>query len=315
MRLSTLFTIVVVVLLCLLTIVWFTHSTHSTHSHHSTNTKCNSDWMKSQPDTSRLVDLVIPGSHDSLTYHWCTTNSPTNLRQILISRWAQTQSLTLYDQLMAGVRYLDLRVGWRNAKWMGQHGSEINMNVTYESALQQLDRFVREHPSEIVIIKFKNYDPVNQELQHLHATYVQPHMSTLSENIVFVTPLADFWKSGHNVVFVWNESDSIVDPYEHDRRIDSPELGYEILSNSYSTQTPRSNQLLVLQWIAVYTALNIFKTVYDMSVRLNSALTIPDRLLPQPCVSRNKHNVVMIDFVDCVSAQNIIQMNNINLKI
>lgn len=308
MRNNTLITAVVVVLVCLVILVWVSFSgicpTHSVHS------KCNSSWMKSQPPLATLVDLVIPGSHDSLTYNWCS-KSFKNLKEILISRWAQTQSLTLYDQLVAGVRYLDVRVGWNHGKWMGQHGSKINMNVTYESALQQLNRFIREHPTEIVIIKFTNYDPVNQELQRLHETYLKAHVSTLNDSIVFVTPLEEFWKSGHNVVFIPSESDSIVDPYEHDRRIDSPELGYEIMSNKYSTKTPRANQLVVLQWIAVYSALNVLKTVYDISRRLNSALTDSHRLLPSPPVSRRKHNVVMIDFVDCMSAQNIIYMNNI----
>lgn len=32
----------------------------------------------------------------------------------------------------------------------------------------------------------------------------------------------------------------------------------------------------------VYSFYNILKTVYDMSLRLNMALSVPDRLFPQP---------------------------------
>lgn len=75
-----------------------------------------------------LLNLTLPGSHDSAAYnlngHILPGQLPWAIRQILIIAesigmpperyiigWSEAQALTLAEQLQNGVRFLDLRAG------------------------------------------------------------------------------------------------------------------------------------------------------------------------------------------------------------
>jgi len=65
----------------------------------------------------RLTDIVIPGSHDSVTHSFDPND--------LIEAIARTQSVDLYGQLDSGARQLDIRVGYTQNDpdgYFGQHG-------------------------------------------------------------------------------------------------------------------------------------------------------------------------------------------------
>ena len=64
------------------------------------------DWMSCIRDDVRMVDLVIPGSHDSATYSMRGFAGP----------FARTQEYDLLAQLACGIRYLDLRVTWSRGR-------------------------------------------------------------------------------------------------------------------------------------------------------------------------------------------------------
>lgn len=74
-----------------------------------------------------------------------------NFQQFL-QNWSQTQNLTLHEQLSAGVRYLDFRIGisGRERTWSFHHGIVYGDNL--EEHLKTVNRFLRENPSEIVVI-------------------------------------------------------------------------------------------------------------------------------------------------------------------
>ena len=69
--------------------------------------------------------------------------------------WAKTQDLTVYDQLVRGVRWLELSVGrtlehpsWRifNQAW--------DQGATVESIIKEVEEFLTNHPSETVMMNF-----------------------------------------------------------------------------------------------------------------------------------------------------------------
>ena len=105
-------------------------------------------WMSFIRDDVRLVDLVIPGSHDSATYSMRGAWGP----------FVQTQRYNLLAQLLCGVRYLDLRVRGDAARPVVNH-SFVKGHPTGHLLRRQVAPFVHRFASEALILDF-------QELAH-----------------------------------------------------------------------------------------------------------------------------------------------------
>jgi hypothetical protein len=123
---------------------------------------------------TRLVDLAIPGSHDSATASAASDNdwyfkhkgSCSSYEGIYegspgkVYNAAFTQTLTIPDQLDAGIRYLDLRLAYDAGsgsgkmsdpgdQWRFLHTMFVQSSVRAES--QDIANWARTHPGEIVI--------------------------------------------------------------------------------------------------------------------------------------------------------------------
>lgn len=86
--------------------------------------------------------LSIPGTHNSATYH---------TKILEASFYSQCQSWTTYDQLRAGIRYLDIKVNSGKEIWSGN-------GVTFgklEEEIEQISKFLKENQSEFVLIGFR----------------------------------------------------------------------------------------------------------------------------------------------------------------
>ena len=85
------------------------------------------NWMSGIPDDRYLCEINLPGTHDSATaYCKNTTDNQVQLlgRPVFNSgEYARTQSLTLSEQLNAGVRYLDLRFAPKEGTLLLCHGN------------------------------------------------------------------------------------------------------------------------------------------------------------------------------------------------
>ncbi|MCK6589454.1 MAG: phosphatidylinositol-specific phospholipase C domain-containing protein [Polyangiaceae bacterium] len=105
------------------------------------------DWMGLLNGIIRrrpITRLVIPGTHDSGAYMEADTPM------------VQAQTLSIADQLDAGVRALDLRVGkawFSNTYWLF-HGI-VNLDVSVQSAIDDIVQFLTANPTETVIIMLK----------------------------------------------------------------------------------------------------------------------------------------------------------------
>ena len=106
------------------------------------------DWMRCIRDNVRMVDLVIPGSHDSATYSMRGFAGP----------FARTQHVDLLAQLACGIRYLDLRVTWSRGRPVIVHNFITGL-ATDGLLREQVAPFVRDHPSEVVILDFQELRP------------------------------------------------------------------------------------------------------------------------------------------------------------
>ena len=266
----------------------------------------SASWMtnKINRDTP-LSKLNIPGSHDTLTYYWCDTFNP---YQIAISLWAQTQKINVYDQLLCGCRYFDLRITWDNLdkKWYGIHGNFVNKNVTYEDALKDLDRFCKEYPKEIVIWKViiqKTQNMQKSSLEELHKTYLDKYLIPF-EPTAFNKTVNSLNMTGQ--VILSNETTSwdafIYDNYrelvKEGVMISNPQQGKEVLTSVYSKSYYPEGSMPVLQWITVYDThvfSSIFYPVFYHSNNLNKAFYNWE--IPPSPKNDGKYGVILFDFV------------------
>ncbi len=93
-------------------------------------------------DSRSLADLSIPGTHETLALYEPIANT------------AKCQNLPLENQLVAGVRYIDVRCRHLDNGFQIYHGP-IFEQLTFDDVLATLDDFLTAHPTETVIVSIK----------------------------------------------------------------------------------------------------------------------------------------------------------------
>lgn len=113
----------------------------------------SADWMAALPDEMPLCDIILPGTHDSATQY------------VQLAFFSKCQSLSIAQQLEAGFRYLDIRLGdtekggdyprlmhgFTNCK-TGIFGGTL----TLDAVLADCYAFLAQHPTETVIFAVKH---------------------------------------------------------------------------------------------------------------------------------------------------------------
>jgi hypothetical protein len=97
-----------------------------------------------------LKRWVLPASHDSAMYESGWTKS-----------LAQTQDLSVYQQLKYGIRYFDLRPQSSGDEICVHHGPILGPKVA--DVLDDVRRFCREPHRELIILKFSRYEAVSDK--------------------------------------------------------------------------------------------------------------------------------------------------------
>ncbi|XP_048010280.1 1-phosphatidylinositol phosphodiesterase-like [Megalobrama amblycephala] len=137
-------------------------------------------WMETLDDKNLISTITIPGTHESLALH----GGPL----------AKCQSWSLWDQLMAGIRYFDLRVSGKNLKI--KHGP-IDQKTTFPDALETIRNFLSKHKTETVLVRVKPVDPelsrvpslVENVIEDAKDIWVEPSVPRIGDvrgKIVFV---------------------------------------------------------------------------------------------------------------------------------
>ncbi|GAA5482017.1 phosphatidylinositol-specific phospholipase C [Haloferula sargassicola] len=100
------------------------------------------DWMSRLDGGRSLATLTLPGTHDA------------GARFEPLPGTIQCQTLTLGEQLAAGVRFLDIRCRHMRDGFRIYHGS-VDQKLTFEEVLATTLGFLDGHPGETVVMSIK----------------------------------------------------------------------------------------------------------------------------------------------------------------
>ena len=89
----------------------------------------------------QIFDVAMPATHNSGAFSWLNT--------IMV----RCQDVDIEAQLNGGIRVFDIRVTKRAGTCMTHHGGVTADGQELDTAIDQFARFVREHPSEKVVIE------------------------------------------------------------------------------------------------------------------------------------------------------------------
>ena len=137
----------------------------------------SADWMADLDDGLRLNEIVLPGTHDSATQY------------VQLAFFSRCQALSVGEQLEAGFRYLDIRLGFDNARDMKTWELKLMHGFTsckagplpwgeslyLDAVLEQCYAFLKAHPTETVVfaVKQEHGDESVTELETWLNTYLK----------------------------------------------------------------------------------------------------------------------------------------------
>ncbi|KAL3318621.1 hypothetical protein Ciccas_002711 [Cichlidogyrus casuarinus] len=124
-------------------------------------------WMTMLPlelKESPLTDVAIPGSHDSFSYcinRMCAMPSEEDESGCfkfipkVVSNWSKTQMASFEQQLLAGIRYFDLRVR-RDSRDNLFYFVHVQYSGLVRDQLSQMLQFLKNNPEEVIILDFNH---------------------------------------------------------------------------------------------------------------------------------------------------------------
>jgi hypothetical protein len=112
----------------------------------------SANWMKRLADSTPIIKISMPGTHDSATYGVTDLDLPIFFR-------CQYQSKNITTQLNDGIRFFDLRVG-SDGKLHHDYvicfDSYPNYPVTIEKVFDNIISFLNNHRTETVVVIIKH---------------------------------------------------------------------------------------------------------------------------------------------------------------
>ncbi|EFO14182.2 phosphatidylinositol-specific phospholipase C [Loa loa] len=128
------------------------------------------DWMSELPVAARdkpIMTLAIPGSHLSGTCSlkedseitpdqtWCVRVLDSNdMIRKAVYNWSKVQTMSIKQQLEAGIRFLDVQVAYINEGIYVVHGLR---SMEIRDLFKRVDDFLSVHPKEIVLIDINHF--------------------------------------------------------------------------------------------------------------------------------------------------------------
>jgi hypothetical protein len=176
-------------------------------------------WMHDHKDVigdSSLHALMIPGTHNSGS--WKEYEGPSS--DTVFLRYLVNQDESVYRQLMHGIRYLDIRVGYYSTTpekyWINHNFYRMR---PLSSVIGEVKRFVEE-TNEIVILDFHRFPVGFEGKRDRHTKLVDYILKELGTHAV----PSSFWP---NVTpnEIWGANKSIIISYSHTQTVQLyPEL-------------------------------------------------------------------------------------------
>lgn len=131
----------------------------------------SADWMGRLPDSMPLSEVVLPCTHDSATQY------------VQLAFFAKCQDLSVGEQLEAGFRCLDIRLGADGDRLKLMHGFTScteggwpwSRTLYLDSVLDECVSFLKAHPNETVVfsVKMEHGDETVTRFQELLGSYIQ----------------------------------------------------------------------------------------------------------------------------------------------
>lgn len=118
--------------------------THDAYSRQDRAVHANPAWMARLPGELSIANISIPGTHNSMSLHG--------------GDHVATQTLPLAEQLRAGIRAFDIRLKVVYNELRAYHGS-FGQNATFVDILGTMVKFLRENPTETLIVRIKEEGP------------------------------------------------------------------------------------------------------------------------------------------------------------
>ena len=100
-------------------------------------------WMDHlQNDNQPLSNFSIPGTHESCSITWAP--------------FVSCQTLSITQQLNAGIRAFDFRLGINEANVLQLYHGKVFLDFTFDQILAELTRWLDSHQTEALIVQIKN---------------------------------------------------------------------------------------------------------------------------------------------------------------
>ncbi|MEB4814617.1 phosphatidylinositol-specific phospholipase C domain-containing protein [Bacillus thuringiensis] len=112
----------------------------------------NTNWMGRIPDSRRISELSIPGTHGSMALHGGVAGT--------IGDIAINQTMNLETQLNSGIRYIDIRCRHHHNNLAIHHGQIFQHAFFGSHVLEPVISFLRRNPRETILMRVKEeYNP------------------------------------------------------------------------------------------------------------------------------------------------------------
>lgn len=133
------------IIFCLISSVTVNVSAHydTAYWNEGKRAQTRSGWMDWLPNDRKLSELSLPGTHDSMAWR-------SNLVGADITR---TQTTNLYEQLISGIRAIDIRVKCEGNSFPTHHGI-VYLGEDFGDVLKTIRTFLTENPTEAVFMRF-----------------------------------------------------------------------------------------------------------------------------------------------------------------
>lgn len=144
----------------------------------ATNT---SVWMKAYPDSTKLVHMNLPGTHDSSTWNYSQATQDSLLHITAVdgvvpapANIYRCQDLSYFDMLNMGVRVFDIRYSFdaTNSSLVLYHSAALQSETALlEDVMFGFYQWLADHPSEALLLSFMHesgtllYDPIDAAVE------------------------------------------------------------------------------------------------------------------------------------------------------
>ncbi len=256
------------------------------------------NWMSYFQNKS-IHELVIPGSHDSFAYDFKilgpNESGMPRIANLFIKLWAKCQSKTIYEQLLMGIRYFDIRITKYNGEYYTIHSL---IAIPVGQILHDILLFIDTFPTEKIILDFNHLyiDDVKEFEEYLKFQIGDKAVSNNNDNIVAAIGTLD------KPLFVFVDDDNtsffnsdILKSFWHDTN------DVNLLTTSMSEES-KEGLLRITQAILTPTQTDVLLGIFLFFIFPSSlkALTYKNkqRIYNYLELDIQNKNIIITDFVD-----------------